>query len=56
LRQASETGADLIYFEAKGFLYFDQNEGQQGFGDGGVFAVLSKKPELDVADIGVTNL
>ena len=56
LRQASRAGADLIYFEAKGFLYFDQNEEGKGYGDGGVFAVLNKKPELEAADIAFTSM
>ena len=56
LRQAATSGADLIYFEAKGYLYFDQNEEEKGFGDGGVFAVLNKKPELNAANIGFTAL
>ena len=56
LRQASRAGADLIYFETKGYLYFDQNEEGRGFGNGGVFAVLNKKPELDASDIGFTAL
>ena len=56
LKQASSAGADLIYFEAKGFLYFDQNEEGKGFGDGGIFAVLNKKPELEAADIAFTTM
>ena len=56
LKQASRTGADLIYFEAKGYLYFDQNEEGKGFGDGGIFAVLNKKPELEVTDIAFTSV
>ena len=56
LRQASLAGADLIYFEAKGFLYFDQNEEGKGYGDGGLFAVLNKKPELEAADIAFTSM
>ena len=56
LKQASRAGADLIYFEAKGFLYFDQNEEEKGFGDGGIFAVLNKKPELEAADIAFTTM
>ena len=56
LQEASRAGADLIYFEAKGYLYFDQNEEGKGFGNGGVFAVLNKKPELDAANIGFTAL
>ena len=49
-------GADLIYFETKGYLYFDQNEEGNGFGDGGIFAVLNKKPELEAADIAFTSM
>ena len=49
-------GADLIYFEAKGYLFFDQNEKGKRFGDGGLFAVIKNKPELDAANIGFTAL
>ena len=56
LRQAATSEADLIYFEAKGYLYFDQNEEEKGFGDGGVFAVLNKKPELNSVNIGFKAL
>ena len=56
LRQAATFGADLIYFEAKRYLYSDQNQEEKGFGDGGFFAVLNKKPELNSANIGLTAL
>ena len=56
LKQASRTGADLIYFESKGYLYFDQNAEGKGYGDGGIFAVLNKKPELEVTDIAFTSV
>ena len=56
LRQASRAGADLIYLETKGYLYFDQNEEGRGFGDGGLFAVIKNKPELEAANIGFTAL
>ena len=49
-------GADLIYFEAKGYLFFDQNEKGKGFGDGGLFAIIINKPELEAANIGFTAL
>lgn len=47
-------GADLIYFEAKGYLFFDQNEKGKGFGDGGLFAIINNKLELEAANIGFT--
>ncbi len=39
--------SNIIYFEAKGKLYFDQNETKKGYGeDGGLFAILKGGPDL----------
>ena len=39
--------SNVIYFEAKGKLYFDQNETKKGYGEeGGLFAILKGGPDL----------
>ena len=39
--------SNVIYFEAKGTLYFDQNGTKKGYGeDGGLFATLKGEPGL----------
>ena len=41
--------SNLIYYEAKGKLYFDQNGPEKGFGsgdEGGLFAILKGGPDL----------
>ena len=47
LKAQRQESSNLIYFEAKGQLYFDQNNDQNGFGeDGGLFAILKGGPDL----------
>ena len=39
--------SNFIYYEAKGQLYFDQNESDKGYGkEGGLFAILKGGPDL----------
>ena len=39
--------SNIIYFEAKGKLYFDQNATEKGYGkEGGLFAILKGGPDL----------
>ena len=38
---------DFIYEEKKGGLCFNQNGADNGFGDGGLFAILKESPALD---------
>jgi ELWxxDGT repeat protein len=47
LRKASQKGFDLIYFKPKGWLYYDQNSENKGFGKGGLMAVLLGGPRLN---------
>lgn len=47
LRQAATFGADLIYFEAKGYLYSDQNQEEKGFGDGGGFRCFEQEARTE---------
>ena len=47
LSKLINTDADFIYFEKNGRLFFNENQSQPGFGDGGVIAKLFDKPKLD---------
>ena len=47
LKAQRNESSNLIYFEAKGKLYFDQNGDQAGFGEhGGLFTILKGGPDL----------
>jgi len=47
LKVQQKQPSNLIYFEAKGKLYFDQNGNKQGYGEeGGLFAILKGGPDL----------
>ena len=47
LEKASRKGFDFIYLQPKGHLYHDTNSEQDGFGDGGLIALLHGSPDLD---------
>lgn len=47
LKKVSQKGFDLIYFQPKGMLYYDQNSESKGFGQGGLIAILSDAPKLN---------
>ena len=38
---------DFIYDNQKGYLYYNENGNQPGFGDGGILAILEGKPRAD---------
>ena len=45
---------ELVYFEPKGQLYYNQNEGGKGFGKkGGLFAILEGAPEITQDSVGL---
>ena len=52
-RRASASSNAFIYDRPKGFLYFNQNGEEKGFGEGGVFAILSGAPKITVSDIAI---
>ena len=39
-----------MYDGKKGFLYFNENGKEKGWGDGGLFVKLQDAPELGVSD------
>ena len=53
VRQASKTDIDFVYDKKKGFLYFNENGKQKGWGDGGLFVKLQGAPELGADDFTI---
>ena len=49
LEKASRKGFDFIYLQPEGQLYHDTNSEKDGFGDGGLMAVLHGSPDLDIS-------
>ena len=40
-----------LYTTKKGLLYFNENQDEKGWGDGGIFARLKGAPELGASDL-----
>ena len=54
LNALAKEDMDLVYFEPKGFLYYNQNDEGKGFGKkGGLFAILQGMPEMTEDNIGL---
>lgn len=43
---------DFLYDQKKGGLYFNENGSDNGFGDGGIIAILKAAPDLTMDNIG----
>ena len=43
---------DFLYDKKKGWLYFNENGADKGFGDGGIIAILKGAPELTSGNFG----
>ena len=50
LKKSALTGKNLVYFQDKGLLYFNENGKANDWGDGGSFVKLIGSPDLDVND------
>ena len=48
-----KSNKDIIFDEKKGFLYFNENGKEKGWGDGGLFAKLQGAPELGADDFTI---
>ena len=54
VKELSRNDVDLIYWDQKGYLYFDANDDLQGFGrKGGLFAILQSAPALAADNISL---
>ena len=51
LKALAKDVVDLIYFHKKGQLFYNANDEARGMGNGGLFAVLKNKPELNSEDL-----
>ena len=53
LKALSRQDYDIVYYERKGFLYFDGNGSQKNWGkksEGGIFAKIDKDLDLTIDD------
>ena len=46
LKKASRSDYDFIYNRSKGFLYFNENNSDDGFGDGGIVSIFDGAPNI----------
>ncbi|AII44437.1 hypothetical protein KR100_13875 [Synechococcus sp. KORDI-100] len=54
LRMLQREDMELVYFEPKGQLYYNQNEGGKGFGKkGDLFAIIEGAPEITQDSVGL---
>ena len=53
LRKAFASNKEFVYDEKKGFLYFNENSKEKGWGDGGLFVKLQGAPELGITDFTI---
>ena len=51
--KAAKSNNIFVYDEKKGFLYFNENGKEKGWGDGGLFAKLQGAPELGESDFAI---
>ena len=49
-KKSDKAKEDFVYDDKKGFLYFNENGKEKGWGDGGLFVKLQDAPELGVSD------
>ncbi len=55
--QAENSNAEIVYNSGNGNLYYNQNNEDAGFGDGGLFAKLIGSPDnLSAADLRVVDV
>ena len=52
-KRVRKSNKDIVFDEKKGFLYFNENGKQKGWGDGGLFARLQGTPELGADDFTI---
>ena len=51
VKAQKQQNSNLIYFEPKGYLYFNSNKQEPGFGNhGGLFAIFTGEPDLSETD------
>ena len=53
LKKAFASNKEFVYDVKKGFLYFNENGKEKGWGDGGLFVKLQGAPELGTTDFTI---
>ena len=53
LKKSALSSKDLVYFQDKGLLYFNEDGKGDGWGDGGSFVKLIGSPDLNVNDLTI---
>ena len=53
LKKSALSSKDLVYFQDKGLLYFNEDGKGNGWGDGGSFVKLIGSPDLNVNDLTI---
>ena len=51
-RQSIQKDNQFVYYKKNGGLYFNENKSLNGFGDGGIIAILKGAPDLTSENIG----
>ncbi len=51
IKKLAKQDFDFLYDKKKGGLYFNENDSDKGFGDGGIIAILKGAPDLKVENI-----
>ena len=54
-KSAIKSDVEFVYWAKRGALYFNSNGEKSGFGNGGLFAILSGAPDLSVLSLGLTD-
>ena len=50
-KQLAKQDIDFLYDQKKGWLYFNENGSDKGFGDGGLIAILKGAPDLTSSNL-----
>ncbi len=50
-KQLAKQDFDFLYDQKKGWLYFNENGADKGFGDGGIIAILKGAPDLTASNL-----
>ena len=53
MKKAFASNKEFVYDERKGFLYYNKNGKEKGWGDGGLFVKLKGAPELGTMDFTI---
>ena len=51
IKKLANKDFDFLYDEKKGWLYFNENGSDKGFGDGGIIAILKGAPDLSADNL-----